>query len=225
MQKLKSNRGASILMALLIFLLAAVVSGIILTAATSAMHHLRNDRTAQQNYLTVSSAAELIREEILQDSYARILSKEYTRDALGNETMTVSAEEEKHEGLLAPWLNAGIDGSNTARDTVSVKGVTDTLLVDIPVGAGENLQTVQAKFTMDPTAESTATKIVVELSLKPDGEREAAEDCRMTLTINGSKTDTRSSITADENKRVETVTTKISWNAAKITKGMQEGAA
>ena len=75
MKKLKNERGESILMALLLLLLASVISALILTAATNAAHHLRNDRKAQQNYLTVSSAAELIRDSILQESYTRVWEK------------------------------------------------------------------------------------------------------------------------------------------------------
>ena len=58
MKKLKNNSGATILMALLLILLAMAVGAAILTAAVSAAHHMKSDREAQQNYLTVSSAAE-----------------------------------------------------------------------------------------------------------------------------------------------------------------------
>ena len=64
MKKLKNNSGATILMALLLILLATAVGAAVLTAAVSAARHLRSDREAQQNYLTVSSAAELIRDSI-----------------------------------------------------------------------------------------------------------------------------------------------------------------
>ena len=61
---MKNNSGATILMALLLILLAAAVGAAVLTAAVSAARHLRSDREARQNYLTVSSAAELIRDSI-----------------------------------------------------------------------------------------------------------------------------------------------------------------
>lgn len=64
MNKLRDRRGASLLMALLLLLLATMVSVVILTAVSSAARHLSRDREAQQNYLTVSSAAELIRDSI-----------------------------------------------------------------------------------------------------------------------------------------------------------------
>ena len=70
MKKLKNNSGATILMALLLILLAMAVGAAILTAAVSAAHHMKSDREAQQNYLTVSSAAELIRDSILLKFFA-----------------------------------------------------------------------------------------------------------------------------------------------------------
>ena len=88
MKKLKNNSGATILMALLLILLAMAVGAAILTAAVSAAHHMKSDREAQQNYLTVSSAAELIRDSIAGDSYERIMTETHTalKDAEGNIT-------------------------------------------------------------------------------------------------------------------------------------------
>ena len=62
MKRLKNNSGATILIALLLILLSTAVGAAVLTAAVSAARHLRSDREAQQNYPTVSSAAELIRD-------------------------------------------------------------------------------------------------------------------------------------------------------------------
>ena len=63
-QKLQDRRGASMLMALLLFLVAAMVSAVILAAAVSARSRVASDRAQQQTYLTVSSAAELLRGSI-----------------------------------------------------------------------------------------------------------------------------------------------------------------
>ena len=71
MNKLRDRRGASLLMALLLLLLATMVSVVILTAVSSAARHLSRDREAQQNYLTVSSAAELLRSGIKGAKYTR----------------------------------------------------------------------------------------------------------------------------------------------------------
>lgn len=237
MKKLKNERGESILMALLLVLLASVISALILTAATNAAHHLRNDRKAQQNYLTVSSAAELIRDSILQESYTRVWEKvtTYTKD----DAWTYVPKEEKttlvpgqFTGIMKAWLAVGIeDNKNEGARYASVAGCQDTIKVDVPIeGEEDGLQTVQAEFTMD----KDTANITVKLSLlPPDGqesagtEGSAAEDCRMTLTMKGavSKKDVSpagGSISEANGTKIEKYTTTINWSGAKITKGIKE---
>lgn len=236
MKKLKNERGESILMALLLLLLASVISALILTAATNAAHHLRNDRKAQQNYLTVSSAAELIRDSILQESYTRVWEKvtTYTKDDAGTyvpkkEKTTLAPG--KFTGIMKAWLAVGIaDNENEGAQYASVTGYQDTIKVDVPIKGEDKLQTVQAEFTMD----KDTANITVKLSLlPPDGqesagtEGSAAEDCRMTLTMKGavSKKDESpagGSISEENETKIEKYTTTINWSGAKITKGIKE---
>lgn len=80
MKKLKNEQGVTILMALLLVLTAAVVSAVILSAALSAARRVNGDRTAQQNYLAVSSAAELVRDSIDQMRYTETTTTTYEWD-------------------------------------------------------------------------------------------------------------------------------------------------
>lgn len=230
MKKLKNERGESILMALLLLLLASVISALILTAATNAAHHLRNDRKAQQNYLTVSSAAELIRDSILQESYTRVWEKvtTYTKD----DAETYVPKEEKttlapgkFTGIMRAWLAAGIENNeNKDAKYASVTGCQDTIKVDVPIKGEDGLQTVQAEFTMD----KDTANITVKLSLlPPDGQKSvgtegsAAEDCRMTLKITGN-VEMNENHSGDDTRTIDTYTTTINWSGAKITKGIKE---
>ncbi len=236
MKKLKNERGESILMALLLLLLASVISALILTAATNAAHHLRNDRKAQQNYLTVSSAAELIRDSILQESYTRVWEKvtTYKKD---DEGQYVWQKEDmkllpgQFTGIMKAWLAAGIaDNENKGAQYASVTGCQDTIKVDVSIEGEDKLQTVQVEFTMD----KDTANITVKLSLlPPDGQKSAgtessaAEDCRMTLTMKGavSKKDESpagGSISEENGTKIEKYTTTINWSGAKITKGIKE---
>lgn len=231
MKKLKNERGESILMALLLLLLASVISALILTAATNAAHHLRNDRKAQQNYLTVSSAAELIRDSILQESYTRVWERvtTYTKD---DDTGTYVPKEEKttlapgkFTGIMKAWLAVGIaDNENKGAQYASVTGYRDTIKVDVPIKGEDGLQTVQAEFTMD----KDTANITVKLSLlPPDGqestgtEGSAAEDCRMTLKITGN-VGMNENHGGDDTRTIDKYTTTINWSGAKITKGIKE---
>lgn len=209
MRKLKNNSGASILMALLLLLLAALVSAVMLSAATAAARHLRDDRQAQQDYLTVSSAAELIRDSILNDSYQKIVT--VTEDAEGNE---IGEEEsvDKPEGLMAYWLTRGI-GNGGAVGT----GCRETeITVSFAPEDTQTLEAVKAVFSMD-----SAYNVTVKLSLADDRE----DACCMTLTLEGErKSTTRSATDETTGEKKMFITTQIQWNSAKIEKGIGETA-
>jgi hypothetical protein len=62
--KLKSNSGASMIIALLFLLLCLTIGAILLSAASASAGRLKTSRSSQQNYLTVSSASDLIRDKL-----------------------------------------------------------------------------------------------------------------------------------------------------------------
>ena len=62
--KLRSERGASITFALLLFLVCAVVASVVLTAGTAASGRLSQQVESDQRYYSVSSAARLLQTEI-----------------------------------------------------------------------------------------------------------------------------------------------------------------
>ena len=63
-RKLNSKRGVTIVMALLFFVIAAIIGSIVITAASASSGRLSHIHNEQQAYLTVSSAAKLARGEI-----------------------------------------------------------------------------------------------------------------------------------------------------------------
>ena len=67
--KLHSRRGASFLLALLFFLICALVASAVLMAAASNAGRIRSARTEHQLYLTVSSAARLLCDELTDCEY------------------------------------------------------------------------------------------------------------------------------------------------------------
>ena len=76
-QKLNSQGGASILIALLFFLVAVMVAAVITSAALTAVKRVRDDQDAQQEYLTLQSAAKVL-EPILEESWFAITELEGT---------------------------------------------------------------------------------------------------------------------------------------------------
>ena len=68
-KKLRSQRGASILLALLLFLVCALVAASVLAAATANAGKARSNRVEQQKYLTLSSAVRLVCDELERMEY------------------------------------------------------------------------------------------------------------------------------------------------------------
>lgn len=222
MKKLKNNSGATILMALLLILLAMAVGAVILTAAVGAAHHMKSDREAQQNYLTVSSAAELIRDSINGQTYERTLTvtSEAVRDEEGNitgYTVTHNLEVEPTLPLPGPmgaWLSACIEDGGETDYYASLKDFEDTIDVDLEIGNGTSLRTVKAAFSAQKDG-----KIQVQLFLEPETGK--TDDCRMTLTMQGTLTkEGPETLPADEEYTI-ICKTKVTWGSPKIEKGIE----
>lgn len=219
MKKLKNNSGATILMALLLILLAMAVGAAILTAAVSAAHHMKSDREAQQNYLTVSSAAELIRDSIAGDKYERTMTETHTavRDTDGNitgENVSYSTNVTNPTGIMGAWLSACIEDGEKKDKYASLKAFRDTINVDLEVSNGTNLRTVKAVFSAQKDG-----KIQVELYLKP--EEGKTDDCRMTLTMQGTLTKADPEYRSDGDDYSNTYKTTVKWEPQRITKGIE----
>lgn len=73
--KLRSQRGASILLALLFFLVCAMVGASVLMAAASNAGKSRSSREEQQKYLTLSSAMQLVCDELTAAEYTASFSQ------------------------------------------------------------------------------------------------------------------------------------------------------
>lgn len=86
--KLQSSSGASMIIALLFLLLCLTVGAIMLSAASSSAGRMRTARTNQQNYLTVSSASDILRDKISGLKFTGIEKSVY--DSKGN-TITFPA--------------------------------------------------------------------------------------------------------------------------------------
>lgn len=218
MKKLKNNSGATILMALLLILLAMAVGAAILTAAVSAAHHMKSDREAQQNYLTVSSAAELIRDSIAGDTYERTMTETHTAhtDAEGNTTYTVSREAKvtAPTGIMGQWLSACIEDGIYNDEYASLKAFSDTIEVDLKIDEDTSLRTVTAAFSAQEDG-----KIQVQLYLKPEAGK--TDDCRMTLTMQGTLTKADREYRSSGDNYSYIYKTTVKWEPQRITKGIE----
>ena len=199
MKKCTDRKGITILMALLLLLVASMVSVVILTAATTAARHISNDRQSQQAYLTVSSAAELLRDDILSSGYV-------TRRPTATDSYIERTEvTQTPQGAMEVWLERGIEAVG--------RGIAYTDVITLTPDAASGLDAVQAEFTMTPAYDITVT-----LSLADSNQG----NCLMTLTLSGERKQQVTTVTGGNTETGQTTvtTTTISWDTPLIEKGV-----
>lgn len=142
-RKLKSRRGMSILMGLLLLLVCATAGAAALTSAASNAGRYTHMRQDQQRYLAVSSAAQLVRDKLCAGEYTASadLTETYTRvkhgpNAEGKYTWSIRGPEyavrplvsSSCTGELSSWLKDHMDavsgGEVAASDWWSLAGAS-----------------------------------------------------------------------------------------------------
>lgn len=202
LRKFHSQRGETMLMALLLFLVGVMVSAVILAAAISAESDAKAAREEQQAYLTVSSAAKLFRDAIQSGSgrYREIVTKTYS----GTQLQGTKTEKQNASGPFSEIFNKVIPtllkSPSTYQKpfTLSMDGLEDvTMELSIQPKQGDNDQfTLTAVFYNDP---------------------EGDHPCRMTVTFTGETTQTPTDW-YDSGLRYEATTTEIKWSQSTITR-------
>ena len=126
-RKLGSQAGASITFALLLFLVCAVISSVVIVAATAAGGRLSKLAEMDQRYYAVTSAAELLKHEI--DGKTVIVTP--GKDAEGNTAYTVQYKEGTEDvGALLADASARLVSGNTDAQTfaLTATGIADAAL-------------------------------------------------------------------------------------------------
>ncbi len=68
MRKLKSSKGVSVVLAMMIFLVASTISMVVISAAVTGVKSVRDDGIRQKEFLAISSAGKLLSEGISESS-------------------------------------------------------------------------------------------------------------------------------------------------------------
>ena len=130
-QKLKSENGASFLLALLAFLVAAMVCVTIITAATSSVKRVHSDRESQQMQLAITSAAQLVRDTMEETKYSITTVTTTEKDGTKIETTKTAT------GVFAPEIEAAINYVDEYHTDASASGMklsvdgTDLPIIDM----------------------------------------------------------------------------------------------
>lgn len=216
-KKLHSESGASILMALLVVLVVMMVSVVILSAAYANAGRTKRNKAEEQAYLTVSSAAELMRDCV---------------------TGTGGGEGLKYKLIDITTATADNDGNVTTQKTHTIVPISgsvafgrlmDDLITDTDAGnytdktfdiTAGNMDGVAVTFIKSRTDKYGFT---ADFSLK---ENRDGANCYITLSCKAEQTaETETAQSADGKTTTTKVTTTIFWPTADITQGVQPSAA
>ena len=198
-RKLRSESGVTLLMALLFFLLCALGSSVVLAAGSTASGRIAGLEQDQQAFYTVTSAAQVLQEEINGTSFTG------KQETLGEKSITIPVY-----GSLSNLMN-------TAVESVYINGVPyeDTLTIR-PQSMTDTFGAVKAAFTMDKDY-----NISIALSLN-DAELSNKYQCVVTAKGNShitAVTETRNDSEGND-YIVLITTTDITWSDALIKKNV-----
>lgn len=228
-RKLHSRSGATLLMALLLLLVAVMVSTVIISAANTATSSLKTRRDNQQAYLTVSSAAEYLRDSLLeQEGYSRSFIRYYRGDP-DNETnfyqeVPGSTTDRQQKSIVetVDRLLAQVMAGPSAKPFVSGITPTQTYVLNYgdlaSVTMALTLKEERDESTVEPDPQSRRYLLTAEFST----EKGSDALCRMTLQM---YCEVGPNTTTNTSNQTKTLTYRAAWNkdaAVILRQGMLE---
>ena len=203
-QKLKSENGASFLLALLAFLVAAMVCVTIITAATSSVKRVHSDRESQQMQLAITSAAQLVRDTMGKTQYG--ITTVTTTEKGTTETKT----DKTAAGVFAQEIEDAIAYIDIHGGSAYAGGMNLSV-------SGTDLPVIAVSFVMTSDI-AEPYKLLFTLRAQETGEL-------LYLTMESSSTTERKTETipcgSNRTKTVTTETTTITWDNP-IISGIRE---
>ena len=203
-RKLNSQRGASMLMALLLMLVGIMVSAVIISAATSAAVNKRSEKEQQQAYLAVSSAAELVRDDF---------------QSVAGRYKLVTTTVTNDDGTTTVTKNT-IGATCAVGDMID--DIAEMLVGNTPTNTYDKTYTFSVDGYEDVTADflivggtSTSGEDIYDLTVIFTNGASSEHPCRMVLTMEGKLTEER---TSGDTGSTQVVTQTLEWNKAKLQK-------
>lgn len=232
-QKLKSEKGTSIFFGLLLFLVASVVSVVILEGAVTTVKRVESDRKAEQNYLTCSSAAKLLRDEIVNSKVAQITTvttKNNKSEVTDTKWRGVAASSDSVNGtedLFASFLQPYIEEYSGRTGTAATGAYTKKFTVSVPSNIEnqkekEEFGETEAEMTVEDSKNGDEADGGFDISIKlVTGS--GSDTCRMLLRLSGKLSlEKIEKTTTDTSTTITTKTVSYTWEPLKITYGDKE---
>jgi len=209
--KLREESGASLIIALVFFLVCLMVGSVVLTASTAAAGKLAQQRQNEQDYLTVASAAQLLKDRISALTYT------HTRTLVdGTQTEKTSELACTGTGVLNNGLKALCE--KLVEAPTELASLTPSFEISHTSGAGGaavELAPVYGSLRME-----TDGRIFAKLWLGKANEADPENHNRMEIEFCPNGPVVTTSVTSEERDNgagtvtttiTEIITTKYSW--------------
>lgn len=166
-KKIRSRRGASITFALLLFLVCAVLSSVVIVAATTASGRISRLAETDQRYYAVTSAAELLRDVMREKTVSLVkVKKSYSTvvytDGIPGETISNYKGTEAAEPTTDEYIISGFEKTRASEiqesellDQYRVKTGNDLTRLNIESAAGYSCLKREARvktLVLEPTS-------------------------------------------------------------------------
>lgn len=217
-RKLGSNQGSSMILALLFMLVAMMVSHTILSASASAARSTLTQTDRQQAFLTVNSAAQMLKESV---GNMGVYEKD-VRHTFADNTFAVETEQPtvvKKPSLQGPFgyeIQTLVEDFSNSEDTEHTKDYL--ILVDEyePVAVTFTLKKTGGAMGEQGGAQCSLTAVFTNLlptslSGAVSAYTQPEAPTQITVTITGNFT--RTTVSTDENSFTKTLEDRLVWSA------------
>lgn len=206
--KLRSQRGASILFALLFFIVCAVIGSMVLAAGAAAAGRLADMEKMDQRYFAVTSAAKVL-EHQLNDPSAVVTRRKVEDPDTSTEVWTVDGEDDSIRQILRDSVEAVADNSKGLKDSAAGAALDLDRTVALIHPTNDKL-TTYVKLTMAGSAgaKGNLTITVRDAETVAEAKYFLILDCPAHVLTN----------TYHTGAQTETVET-ITWSVASVKKG------
>lgn len=223
-RKATSQRGASITFALLLFLVCAILSGIVIVAATATAGRMSQRAQIDQRYYAVNSAAELLKDDL--EGKRVTIEHKMKGGAVDSEPRVT-----KIVDLASPSSTITVTNCPVLAETslLLVQKIVDPDSFTSPSALDDTL-TLTASATVDKAAlgctideyvDADRKQLVLDISNTiPENATDPTYTLKMTLNASVAQTTSERETIDDDGKKqtISTVTTNIEWKLGSIRK-------
>lgn len=212
-KKVTSTQGTSIFFGLLFFMIASVLSIVMLDGAVTAIKNVESDRRTEQNFLTCSSAAKTLRDAVMDICITKVQTvtvsgnTENKADPVwsASRKSTVMQEDDFANLYLKKWLTTmDLNPAGPTEYDITIQGPGDT-------------DPVAVKVTITANANTSGEQYYDLMAVLSTGKKN--DSCQVTLTLSGGVNTETTSTQQQNNKKVTTTTAKYTWDAPDIIYG------